>query len=104
VVCDHRQQRGLGGLDARHVGHVFHQVNAAVELTHGAFDFRVALVADHDELVAFFVKFGHFDMHFRDQRAGGVKNLKAALARFFLHRKAHPMRAEHQRCAGRHIA
>ena len=101
---DHRQQCGLRRLDARHVGHVLHQVNAAVELAHGALDFRVALVADHDEFVAFFVKFGHFDMHFRDQRAGGVKNLKAALARFFLHRKAHAMRAEHQRSAGRHIA
>ena len=86
---DQGQFFGLAGLHARHVGHVFHQVDAAFQLAHGAFHFGVALVADHDELKTLFVQLGHFYVHLGHQRAGGVKNLKAARLRLVLHGFAH---------------
>ena len=43
-------------------------------------DLGVALVADHDELVALLGELGHLDMHLGHQRAGGVKDVKAARA------------------------
>ena len=99
----HGQAFGLSRLHLGHIGHVFHQVNAVQQLTHRAFDFGVALVANHDELEAFFVKFGHFHMHFGDQRASGIKHGEAASCRFFFHRLRYAVGAEHQRRACRHI-
>ena len=77
------------------MGDVFHTVNqmdATVELTHGAFDFRMTGMANHDELVAFGVQLGYFDMHLGDQWAGGVKNLKTTRSCFLLHSLADAMR------------
>ncbi|MCE3269673.1 MAG: hypothetical protein K0S57_70 [Ramlibacter sp.] len=99
----HRQPLGLRGLHPGHVRHVLHQVDAVVQLAHGAFDFRMALVADHDELVAFLGQLGHLDVHLRHQRAGGVEHVEAALPRLCLHRLADAVRGEHQRGPGRHL-
>ena len=78
-------------------------MDAAVELTHGAFDFRMPLVADHDELVAFFRELGDLDMHLGDQRAGGIEYLKTTRRSFLLHRLADAVRAKDQCCPRRHI-
>ncbi len=75
---DQSQLFGLSGLYACHIGHIFHQVDAAVvQLAHSALDLRVSLVTDHDEFITFLVQLGHFDMHLADQRAGGIEDLKA---------------------------
>ena len=100
---NHGQFGGLQRQYIGHIGHVFHQMDAAVELAHGALHLGVALVADHDEFIAFLVQLGHLDMHLGDQRAGGVKNLKATRAGFALHRLAHAMGREHQGSAGWHV-
>ena len=78
-------------------------MNAVVELAHRALDLGMALVSDHDELVAFAVQLGNLDVHLGHQRAGGVKHLKAARLRFLLHRAADAVGAEHQGGAGRHF-
>ena len=88
----HRQLLGLRGMHTGHVGHVFHQVDTAFQLPHGAFDFRVAFMANHQKFVTFFVQLGNFHMHLADQRAGGVKNLETARLRLVLHRFAHAVR------------
>jgi len=100
---DDGQLLGLAGLHTRHIGHFLHQVDAAVELAHGALHFGVTLVADHDEFVAFFVQLGHLDMHLGHQRAGGIKNAETASLGFALNGLAHAVRAEHQGGASRHV-
>ena len=102
-LCHHRQFFGLQRLYASHIVQVFHQMDAAVQLAHGAFNLGVAFMPDHDEFIAFLCQFGHFHMHFGHQWAGGIKNAEAALPRFFLHGLANPVRRENQRCARRHI-
>ena len=79
-------------------------MNAIGQLAHGAFHFGVAFVTNHDELVAFFVQLGDFDMHLGDQGAGGIKNSEAARLRFGLNRFAHTMRTENQGGPWRYIA
>ena len=64
----------------------------------------MALVADHDEVVAFLVQLGHLDVHLGHQRAGRVEHAEAALRRLAPHRLRHAVRAEHQRRADRHFA
>ena len=78
-------------------------MDATVELAHGAFYLGVALVADHDELVAFFVQLGQLHMHLGHQRTGGVKNTEPASLGFLLNRTAYAMRTENQRGPGWHI-
>ena len=99
----HRQFVGLQGAHFCDICHVFHQVDAAFQLAHGAFHLRVALVANHDEFVALFMQFGHLHVHLGDQRAGGIEDLKTPRFGFVLDRLAHPMGAEHQRGAGGHV-
>ena len=102
-LCHHCQALGLRGRNARHISHVFHQVNAAVQLAHGALDFGMPFVANHDEFITFFVQFGHFDMNFGDQRTGGIENPEPTGPGFFLHRPADAVGAEHQGCVRRYI-
>jgi len=78
-------------------------MDAAVELAHRPLHFGVALVADHDEFVTFLVQLGQLHMHLAHQWAGGVKNPESALFGFVLDGTAHPMGAENQCGAGRHI-
>ena len=79
-------------------------MNAIGQLAHGAFHFGVAFVTNHDELIAFFVQLGYFDMHLGDQGAGRIKNSEAASLRFGLNCFAHTMRTEHQGGTRRHVA
>ncbi len=79
-------------------------MNAIGQLAHGAFHFGVAFVPNHDELVAFFVQLGDFDMHLGDQGAGRIKNCEAPGLCFSLHCFAYTMRTENQRGAWRHVA
>ena len=74
-----------------------------VELAHRALDLGMALVADHDELVAFARQLGDLDVHLVHQRAGGVEDAEAALRRVGAHRLRHAVGAEDQRRAGRHV-
>ena len=60
---------------------MINQVDAALELAHRALDLRMALVADHDELVAVAGKLGDLDVHLGDQRAGRVEHREAARRR-----------------------
>ena len=92
----HRQALGLAGLHRGHIVHVFHQMDAFGQLAHGAFDLGMAFVADHDELIAFAVQLGHFDVHLGHQRAGGIKHPKATPFGLVLDRFGHPVRTEHQ--------
>ena len=101
---DHGQSFGVLHLHALHIGHVFNQVDAIGELPHGAFHLGVALVANHQEFVAFFVQLGHFHMHLGDQRAGGIKHLKAAHGGLLAHRLAHAVCTEDQGGTGRHFS
>ena len=86
-----------------HIGHVFNQIDAIVQLPHGAFNLGVAFVTDHHKLIAFFGQLGHLDVHLGYQRASGIKHLEATRLRFQAHRLAHAMGAEHQRGTRRHI-
>ena len=60
-------------------------------------------MTNHDELVAFLVQLGHFNMYLGHQWAGGVKYLKTAPLGLQLNRLAHAVRAEDQRGTGRHV-
>ena len=94
---DNRQPLRLPWMDACHVGHIFHQVDAAVvQLAHGALHLGVALVADHDELITLFVQLGHFYVDLADQRAGGIKNPEAARLRLQLNSLGHTVCGKNQ--------
>ena len=78
-------------------------MNAAVQLAHGAFHLRVAFVANHDELITFFVQLGQLYMHLADQRTSGIENIKAQTLGFVLNGSAHAMGRKHQGSTSRHI-
>src|SRR5690554_1554479 len=101
------RQRGLGHegqpagvfyVQPLHVGFVFHQVDiaavAVVVLAHGAFHFRVAVVADEHTFAAVAAVAHHFHMHFGDQRAGGVEHFQATAGGFVLYRLGYAVSAE----------
>ena len=87
-------ERGLG--HKRQPGVIFHfqlqhvfrrldQVHPplrVVVLSHGAFDFRMAGVADHDDFLAVVVKLDDLTVHFGDQGTRGVENAQRAGMRF----------------------
>ena len=74
------------------------------ELAHRPLDLGVALVADHDELVAFAGAASDLDVDLRDQRASRVEDLEAAPRGVgCAHRLADAVRAEHHRRARRHL-
>src|SRR5690606_12980592 len=101
---DHRQHVRVVHPHATDVLHVFYQVDAAVvELAHGAFHFRVALVSDHDELVALAAQLGHFHMHLGHQGAGRIEDLKAPVIGLMTHGLAHAVGAEDEGGAGGHL-
>src|SRR5690606_24387387 len=81
-----------------YVGFVFHQVDVAavavVVLAHGAFHFRMAVVADEDAFASVAAVAHHFHMHFGDQRAGGVEHFQAAAGGFVLYRLGYAVGAE----------
>src|SRR4029079_12696253 len=56
----------------------FHQVHSAAHLSHGAFDFRVPGMTDHHYFAFALVHLGYFDVHFGDQRTGGIEHLEVS--------------------------
>ncbi|RMP78165.1 hypothetical protein ALQ17_05359, partial [Pseudomonas fluorescens] len=92
------QALGVLYLQAGDVFFVFHQVNgpaiAGVVLTHGAFDFRVAGVADQDALATITAVARDFDVHLGDQWAGSIEDFQAAACRFGTHRLGNTVGAE----------
>ena len=96
---DHSQFVGLRGLYGCHICLVFNQMDAAVELAHGAFHLWVTLVANHQKLIAFFGQLGHFHMNFGDQWASGIEYGKAASLSLCLYGFAHPVGRKNQGCA-----
>ena len=83
--------------------HGFDQVDAFVDLPHGAFDLRMPGVADHDDASAFFAPATDFAVHLGDERAGGVENTKAARLSFLRNGKRHAMRGKDERRAFGHL-
>ncbi|MNN51629.1 hypothetical protein D3C81_1662830 [compost metagenome] len=78
-------------------------MHAVFDLAHRAFDFRMAIVADHDDLATIATHFFDFDMDLGHQRTSRIKDTQAALLGFRLHRLGHAMRGKYDCIAGRHI-
>ena len=58
-------------------------LHGARGVAHGAFDFDVPGVADHDDLEAFSLHSLDFLVDFGDERAGGVRDRQVTLGRGF---------------------
>ncbi len=99
------QRRRAAGADFQlcHVIDVFHQVHGSGRLAHGAFHLRVALVADHHDLVTLLVQARHLQMHLGHQRAGGVEHVEAACGGGYANRLRYAMGAEDHRGAVRYL-
>ncbi|OPZ08336.1 MAG: hypothetical protein BWZ07_03171 [Alphaproteobacteria bacterium ADurb.BinA280] len=67
-----------------HVRLVLYQIDPLGRLPHGAFDLGVTFMADHDDFHAVAPQLGDLNVHFGDQRTGGVKHTKFALGGFGL--------------------
>ena len=91
----------IGDLEAVHIGDRFDQMHAPVDLAHRAFDFRVAGMADHDDLAALGAQALDFEMNLGDQRAGGVEDAHTERLSFVAHRARHAMRGKHHGRPGR---
>ena len=78
-------------------------MHAGVGLAHGAFDFGMAVVADHHHFAAELAHLGHFDVHLGYQRAGGVEDGQAARGRLGAHGARDAVGGKHQRIAGRDV-
>jgi hypothetical protein len=65
-----------------HIARFFDEVHVVTALAHGAFDFGVALVADHNDLAPLGAMAGNFEVYLGDQRTGGIENAQAAPRRF----------------------
>ena len=102
-LCHDSQMGRIGDVQMRHITDRFDQKDAIAQLAHRALDFRVSLVADHDELIALAMKLGDFDMHFGDQRAGRIENMEPARNCLVTDSLADPMGTEHQCCASRNF-
>ena len=57
-----RELLALGHIDAIDIVDILDEMDAALELAHGALDFGMALVPDHDELVAVARQLGDLDV------------------------------------------
>ena len=58
---------------------------AGRKLSHGAFDFDVAFVSDHDDFAILRVEAGDFFVDFGHERAGGIKYAEPAFGGFLLY-------------------
>jgi hypothetical protein len=67
---------------------------AAVVLAHGAFYFRVAMVADKNAFTAVAAVTHDFHVNLGYQRAGGIEYTQAAPGGFILYRTGHSMGTE----------
>src|SRR5690554_1886614 len=89
VVWDEREIAGVTHLQAGNVILILDQVHfatvAAIVLTHGAFYFGVALMANKNSFTPFAGITHYLYMHFGDQRTGGIKYLQLAAPCLVLH-------------------
>src|SRR5690554_6285776 len=106
-LSNERQPAGVFYVQLLHVGFVFHQVDVAavavVVLPHGAFHFRVTMVADEHALAAVAAVAHHFHMHLGDQRAGGVEHFQAPAGGFVLYRLGDAVGTEDHQFVIRHF-
>ena len=56
-----------------HVIDGFDQIHTGITLPHRAFNFRMSLMPNHDDLAIFISHFGHLDMHLGHQWAGRIE-------------------------------
>ncbi|KPW25998.1 Uncharacterized protein ALO83_04863 [Pseudomonas cannabina pv. alisalensis] len=110
------RQRGLGHerqrvrvahLQRRHVVFILDQIDRAaiggVVLAHGAFDFRVTGVADQDALATITAVASDLDMHFGDQRAGGIEDFQATTGSLGAHGLGNAVGTENNDDVVRHL-
>ena len=100
---DERDPLGVGERQRLHVFDILDEMHAFARLPHRALDFRMALVADHHDVEAFLAHLRDFDMHFGDERTGGVVHAQATRLGFRADRLRNAVRAENDRVAGRHF-
>ncbi|MGF6369831.1 hypothetical protein OKW40_002581 [Paraburkholderia sp. RAU6.4a] len=93
----------IGELQCLHILDVLDQMHALGRLAHRAFDFRVALVADHHDVETVLAHLRDFDMHLGHERTGGVVHPQPARLGLRAHGLRHAMRAEDHRVARRHF-
>ena len=88
-------------LQGLHVFGALDENDAVVDLAHRSFDFGVAGVADHDDRASFLAHAADFSVNLGDERAGRVKDAKAAFAGLLFDGAGHPVRREdHGRAFG----
>ena len=94
------RQRGLGNVGQMircfhlQFGDVlfgFDQVNPIGDLTHRAFDFRMAFMTNHDDFKTAFTHAFDFNMYLGHQRTGRIENMQIAALRLGTHRERHAM-------------
>ena len=104
---DERQLLRIANLELRGLLDVLDEMHAAavagVETAHGAFDFRMAGVADEHHVAPFARITRDFHVHLGDQRTGGVEHREAAARGFVLDRGGHAMRGKDDRGAVGHL-
>ena len=76
---------------------------AGIEAAHGAFDLRVAGVADEHHVPPLARVARNFHMHLGDERTGGVEHREPAPRGFVFHRRRHAVRGENDRGAVGHL-
>ena len=85
-------------LDARHVARLANERHRPRwQLSDGADDFRVALVTDQDDLLAFCIGAFGFAVDLGNQRAGRVDKLQIPALGFFWHGLRHAVGGENHR-------
>ena len=105
-------ERGLRHVGDRRIGReielvdvllVLHQHDRRRDLAHRAFDFRMAGMADQDQLAALADIALALVVHLGDQRAGGVEHRQAARAGLLLDALGDAVRGEHRHGVRRHF-
>ena len=80
-----QRERGLGDVcqivrilhvECTDVCRSLYQLNAGIDLSHGALHFRVPAVTDHDDFPAGVMHADDLHMDFHDKRAGGIEYAK----------------------------
>src|SRR3954454_7376725 len=87
----------------RHIVDALDQVNAAVALTHRAFDLGMTGVTDHHDLASMLVHLGDLDVNLGDERTSRIEYVEAARGGLITHGFRHAVRREHERAAGRNV-
>ena len=82
-------------LEAVDVLGALHEHDPLGRLAHRAFDLLVTVVADEHDRVALLREAHRLAVHLRDQRAGRVDRVQAALARARAHARSDAVRGEH---------